>query len=398
MPERNLDFDTVIDRNDTDCLKYDFAVRRGRPEGVLSYWVADMDYKTSSYIQDALQAAVEHGIYGYSEPREEYFEAVASWMERRHGYHVERKWLVKTPGIVYALAQCVQAYTKHGDAVLIQQPVYYPFSEVIVDNNRRLVSNDLVLDENGVYQIDFEDLENKIRDNDIKLFLFCSPHNPGGRVWTEEELLKIGELCKEYNVILVADEIHQDFVFEGKHHVFASLRPEFADFTVTCTSASKTFNLAGLQTSNLFIPNPKLRSALRKRIDASGYSQLNQFGPIATRAAYEHGEEWLDALLEYLQGNIDYTVDRLNKIPGIKAYKPQGTYLVWFDCRGLGLSTEELEHFIVDDANLWLDGGHIFGKVGEGFQRINVATTRSYLELGLDSLENAVKRLQEKNG
>lgn len=397
MPERNLDFNTVIDRTNTLSLKFDFAERRGRPKDVLPFWVADMDFKTSSYIQDALQKQVEHGIFGYSETKEEYFASVQNWMKRRHNYDVTEDWLIKTPGVVFALAMCVQAYTNPGDAVLIQQPVYYPFSEVVEDNGRKLVSNDLVLDETGQYRIDFDDFEQKIVENQIKLFLFCSPHNPGGRVWTKEELTRIGDICVKHHVVVAADEIHEDFAFRRPHTVFATIKPEFAEISITSTSPSKTFNLAGLQTSNNFIPNPDLRAKFQQAVDAAGYSQLGVMGLVATKAAYDHGEEWLEAVTRYIQENIEYTVNYINEIPGLKTWAPDGTYLLWIDCRGLGLNTQELDEFILNDAKLWLDSGAIFGACGEGFQRINVACPRATLDRGLAQLKEAVLRGRAKS-
>ncbi len=389
--EKNLDFDTVIDRRNTDSLKYDFAVKRGRPENILPLWVADMDFKTSSMVQDALSERIAHGIFGYTESRESYFEAVAGWMERRHGWKVERRWMLKTPGVVFALAMAVKAWTKPGEAVLLQQPVYYPFSEVIEDNQRVVISNDLVLGEDGKYHIDFEDLETKIVESEIRLFLFCSPHNPASRVWTKEELLKIGEICLRHHVIIVCDEIHQDFVYgDRKHFVFANLKKEFADISVTCTSPSKTFNLAGLQISNIFIPNAVLRRQFRKQIDAAGYSQPNTAGVTACEAAYRYGDEWYEAMLSYVQDNIAFVRNFLReRIPKVRLIEPEGTYLLWLDFRALGLSEKELENLIVKKANLWLDAGAVFGKAGEGFERINVACPRSILQQALEQLEEA---------
>ena len=254
MSERNLNFEQGVDRKGTRCLKYDFAVQRGRSADILPLWVADMDFKTSSYIQDALLRQAEHGVYGYTETDETYFDAVRSWMERRHGWKIEPEWLLKTPGVVFALAMAVKAYTEPGDYVLIQEPVYYPFREVIESNDREVANNVLYQDENGSYKIDFEDFERQIVEKRIRLFLLCSPHNPVSRVWTREELEKLGDICKKHGVIVVSDEIHADFVFEGKHQVFADLKPEYKDFTVICTSPGKTFNIAGLQASNILIP------------------------------------------------------------------------------------------------------------------------------------------------
>ena len=393
MKEKNIDFDTVIDRRNTDCLKYDFAEKYRKPEDILPLWVADMDFKTSDKILDAIHKRVEHGIFGYTESGERYFEATAGWMEKRHGWQVKRNWLVKTPGVVFALAMSVKAYSKDGDAVLIQQPVYYPFTKVIKDNGRKAVSNDLILGEDGRYHIDFEDFERKIAENHIKLFLLCSPHNPAGRVWTEEELLKIGEICLKYHVIVVSDEIHEDFVFGNrKHIVFANLRKEFEEISVTCTSPAKTFNLAGLQISNIFIPDGKLRRQFKKQIAAAGYNLLNTIALTACVAAYRYGNEWYEAMMEYVQGNIRFMKEYLeSKLPQLTMTEPEGTYLVWVDFRRLGLSESELEELIVKKANLWLNSGAIFGKAGEGFERFNVACPRVILEEALKQLKEAVR-------
>jgi cystathionine beta-lyase len=397
--EKNLDFDTVIDRKNTDCLKYDFAVRRGKPQDVLPLWVADMDFKTSSLVLNAIQKRVEHGVFGYTESGDSYFEAVASWMREKHNWQVERRWLVKTPGVVFALAMAVKAYTDKGDAVLIQQPVYYPFTEVIEDNGRIAVSSDLVLEKDGKYRIDFEDFERKITENHIRLFLLCSPHNPVGRVWTKEELVTVGQICQRHQVIVVSDEIHEDFVFcERSHQVFAALGEAFADISITCTSPAKTFNLAGLQVSNIFIANAALRGKFRKQIAASGYSQLNAIGLTACEAAYRYGTVWYDAMMRYVGENIRFMREYLEKeLPQIHMIEPEGTYLVWLDFRDLKQKNAELEELVVNRAKLWLDSGAIFGKAGEGFERINVACPRSILKQALEQLKNAIICWSKKN-
>jgi cystathionine beta-lyase len=390
--ERNLDFDRIVDRRDTNCLKYDFAERRGMPKDVLPLWVADMDFQTSSYIQDALAATVEHGIFGYSEGREDYFAAVSGWMKQHHNWDVQEKWLVKTPGVVFALAMAVQAFTEPGDAVLVQLPVYYPFSEVIKDNDRVVVSNTLVCGEDGTYRMDVEDFERQITEHHIKLFFLCNPHNPVGRVWTPEELTAIGDICLKHNVIVVSDEIHADFAFTREHTVFAGLKKEYESFTVTCTSPSKTFNIAGLQMSNVFIPNEKLRRAFRKRLDANGYSQLNVMGLVACKAAYEHGEEWYEAMRTYVKANIDFTAQYVEEnLPGVTMTPTEGTYLVWLDFRQTGLGVDELEDLIIHKAKLWLDSGKIFGESGRGFQRINVACPRTTVKEALDRIKTALE-------
>lgn len=394
MAEKNLDFDTVIDRRNTNCLKYDFAVRRGKPEGILPLWVADMDFRISSYIQDAIRKQAEHGIFGYSEVKEEYFAAVQKWMKKHYDWDVLEEWLVKTPGIVFALAMAVKAFTDKGDAILISQPVYYPFSEVITDNERRIVDSTLVLKEDGRYHVDFQDFEAKIIQEKVKLFFLCNPHNPVGRVWSREELITIGDICKKHDVIVVSDEIHADFVYKGRHNVFAGLKDEYKNFSIVCTAPSKTFNIAGLQVSNIFIADRELRKRFKKQIDAAGYSQLNSVGLAACEAAYRDGEEWYQAMLAYVKENIAFTGEYIRQnIPQIKMTEPEGTYLVWLDFRGLQLSNSELEELIVKRAGLWLDSGAIFGLAGEGFQRINVACPRETLAIALEKLKQAVDTL-----
>lgn len=391
MGEKNLDFDTVIDRTNTNCLKYDFAVRRGMPEGLLPMWVADMDFRTSSYIQEALATQVRHGIFGYSEVQEPYFEALQDWIKKHYQWEVSGRWLVKTPGVVFALAMAVKAYTEPGDGVLIQLPVYYPFREVIEDNQRKVVSNTLVY-ENGRYHIDFEDFEQKIVSEKIKLFFLCNPHNPVGRVWTKEELTQMGDICLKHHVTVVSDEIHADFVWNGKHQVFANLKKEYADITITCMAPSKTFNIAGLQLSNIFISNPKKKAAFRRQIDAAGYSQLNVMGLVAGYSAYRYGEEWYQAMFAYVKKNIAFTKEYIEQqIPEIGMIEPEGTYLVWLDFRRLGLSNQQLEDLIIKKARLWLDSGSIFGQSGQGFQRINVACPRKTLEEALQRIRDAVR-------
>ena len=359
------DFDKVINRKGTHSLKYDFATVRGKKADILPLWVADMDFQAPKAVRERLFEIVEHGIFGYSDTLEDYFRAVKSWYKRRFDWEIKSNWIIKTPGIVFALAVAVKAYTEPGESVLMLQPVYYPFREVIEDNGRKLIGSPLKL-EDGHYTIDFEDMEKKIRENDVKLLLFCSPHNPVGRVWKREELEKAAALCLKYHVTLVSDEIHSDIVYKGhKHQMMASISEEIADITVTCTAPSKTFNVAGLQLSNIIISNPKLREKFKHEV--------------------------MEELLVYLQGNVDFVRDYLKQeIPKINLIEPEGTYLLWLDCRELELSVEELEHLVVDKANLWLDSGFIFGAVGEGFERINIACPRQTLRQAMDQLRDAL--------
>jgi len=384
-------FDEIIDRRNTNSIKYDFAKERGKPEDTIPLWVADMDFRTLPEVTQALVKVSEHGIFGYSEVKEDYFTTLYNWYSRHFGWNIKHEWLVKTPGVVYAIAAAIRAFTEKGDGVMIQRPVYYPFSETILANRRILVNNPLIYKE-GVYQIDFEDFESKILSNNVKLFILCNPHNPVGRVWTREELIKLGDICLKHNVIVVADEIHADFIYEGyKHLVFASLKPEFGAITITCTAPSKTFNLAGLQVSNIFIQDRSLKDRFKEEIAKSGYSQLNTMGLVACRTAYEYGEEWLLQLKKYLTGNLIFVRSFLKeRLPQIKLVEPQGTYLVWLDFNSLSLSDDDLEDLIVNKAKLWLDNGLMFGEEGKGFQRINIACPRKILEIAFEQLEAAL--------
>ena len=393
-------FDKIINRKGTNCLKYDYAVERGKPADVLPLWVADMDFTVSEEITKSLHAAVDHGIYGYTQPKDAYYNAITNWMEKNHNWKTKREWIMKTPGVVFALGAAVKAFTKPGDAVLIQNPVYYPFTNIIRDNDRRVIDNTLVYEKRvtegkSQYSIDYEDFERKIVQENIKLFILCNPHNPVGRVWNREELQYLGEICLRHHVIVVSDEIHNDFVYPGfEHTVFANVDPRFAEFTVTCTAPSKTFNLAGLQISNIFISNETLREAFQKEIYKTGYDEPNALGAVACEAAYRGGQEWLDQLRAYLLENLNFLRAYLQeKIPQIHLVEPEGTYLVWLDCSELGISGKELDQFIVEKAGLWLDGGAMFGPSGADFQRVNIACPRATLELALDKLKAAVDNL-----
>ena len=395
-------FDKIINRKGTNCLKYDYAVERGKPADVLPLWVADMDFTVSEEITKSLHAAVDHGIYGYTQPKDAYYNAITNWMEKNHNWKTKREWIMKTPGVVFALGAAVKAFTKPGDAVLIQNPVYYPFTNIIRDNDRRVIDNTLVYEKRvtegkSQYSIDYEDFERKIVQEHIKLFILCNPHNPVGRVWTREELQQLGEICLRHHVIVVSDEIHNDFVYPGfEHTVFANVDPRFTEFTVTCTAPSKTFNLAGLQISNIFISNETLREAFQKEIDKTGYDEPNALGAVACEAAYRGGQEWLDQLRAYLLENLNFLRAYLQeKLPQIHLVEPEGTYLVWLDLRQLDLSEVEQRKLIVDDAGLWLDTGTMFGAEGAGFERINIACPRSTLKEAMDRLARALQKKGE---
>lgn len=393
------DFDTYTDRTGTDALKCDFTKERGKPEGVLPLWVADMDFRAPQCVIDALTARAAHGIFGYTDTKDTYDRAVLTWFKQRFGYAAEPEWIVKTPGVLYALAVAVRAFTKPGEAVLVQPPVYYPFFSVIRDNDRVIVENPLVY-EDGAYHIDFEDFERKITENGVKLFLLCSPHNPVGRVWRRDELKRLGEICARHGVTVVSDEIHCDFAFpEHPHTVFTDAAPEMRAQSLICTAPSKTFNLAGLQTSNIFIQDPVLRRKFRHEIDASGYSQLNTMGLLACRTAYENAQaaEWLEAVKTYMRGNLDFLRGYLNEnIPEIRLVEPEGTYFAWLDCSGFGLSDSALEDLVLNKAGLWLDGGGIFSKQTGQFQRVALASPRGMIREAAERLKNAVDTLRSE--
>ena len=387
------DFSQVIERNNTLSIKYDFAKERKKPSGLLSLWVADMDFPVAQEIKDALIERCNHGIFGYSEVKTPYYEVIAKWYQEKFNWSTKKQWLVKTPGVVAAIANAIRAFTNIGDAVLIQKPVYYPFFLTIEDNQRKVVNNSLVY-KNGRYEMDFVDFEEKIISHKVKLFVLCSPHNPVGRVWNKEELLKIGDICLKHKVIVVADEIHADFVYHGhQHQVFANLKTDYQEITVTCTAPSKTFNIAGLQVSNIFIANENLRKKFKQELKKTANADINVMGLIACQAAYSQGEDWLRQVKIYIAENLEYVKTFLrDNLPQVKLVEPEGTYLLWLDFRELNLTEEELEDLIINKAKLWLDGGTMFGLEGLGFQRINIACPRKILEQALEQLVQAINK------
>ncbi len=385
-------FDEIVDRVGSGCLKYDFRVERGKTDEFLPLWVADMDFRIAKPIKEALKKQVEHGIYGYDEVKNDYFEVLKNWFSKNFNWTPKKEWLIKTPGIVFAMALAVKAYTNENDAILIQRPVYYPFTNVIVSNNRKLVKSPLKL-VNNKYEMDFEDIERKIVEENVKMMLLCSPHNPGGIVWSKEELTKLGNILIKHGVIILSDEIHCDFVYDGyEHTIFSSISDEFEDNSIICTAPSKTFNIAGLQISNIWIKNEKLREKFKKEMDKCGYSQLNSSGLVAAKAAYLDGENWLNQLRAYLKSNLDFMREFINsRLPQINMIEPKGTYLVWLDMRNVYSSKKERDEIIENKAKLWLSEGRIFGSEGEGFERVNIACSKAILKEALERLENAIK-------
>ena len=387
------DFDTPIDRTHTWSIKHDFKKENGKADDILPFWVANMDFRSPDSVVEALKKAVDHGIFGYSRADESYFDAVAAWYQKRHHLTLQPEWMTCTPGIVFALSIAVRAFTQEGDAVLIQPPVYHPFSRAILRNKRTLVENPLVL-KDGHYEMDLEDLEQKVLDEHVKLMILCNPHNPVGRVWTREELTALADICLRHHVYVISDEIHGDFVWQGHEQTpYASISEEACLHSMMCTAPSKTFNLAGMATSNLFIPDPEMRRKFRSELLDVGQENMNRLGLFACRAAYEGGGEWLDQLIGYLAGNLALVRDFCkNRVPQIQLVEPEGTYLAWLDCRELGMTDDELMAFFSDEAKVWLDPGTHSGEQGSGFMRFNLGSSRSVIAQALDQIEAAWKK------
>lgn len=386
-------FDQIYDRRGTNSLKFDFAAERGVPADVLPFWVADMDFPAPAEVMDALREKAEHGIFGYSEPKEDYFLALEKWFLRRHGWQTEGRKFVLTCGVVFSICTLIRALTEREDAVLICQPVYYPFAAAVRDNGRRLVISELK-NQDGYYSVDFDDFERKIVDHQVKVFILCNPHNPVGRVWTREELERMGDICVKHGVLVISDEIHSDFIWgEHKHTVFSTVKKEFEAISAVCTAPTKTFNLAGLHIANTYIYDDRLRRKFTKELNRQGYSQPNVMGLVACQTAYTYGIEWLEELKIYLAGNISFAKDYFcEHIPEITLRPPEGTYLLWLDFRKFGLTDRELKSRMLQDAKLWLDDGYIFGAGGSGFERINIACPRHMLAEALMRIGNVFRR------
>ena len=385
--QTEFDFDLAISRRGTRSAKWQ------NPD-LLPLWVADMDFESPPAVKDAIMERVSHNLYGYDQMPENYFDTLKGWFLKRQNFKIKEEWLAPTSGVVEALHLTIHALTLPGDAVLIQPPVYHPFARSILRSGRQLVNNPLRLTD-GRYVIDPEDLDEKLSNPLVKLFVICNPHNPVGKVFTREELAEMGNLALKHNVPVVSDEIHGDLIMPGFRHIpFAAINEQFEQNSVICTAASKTFNLAGLRTSNIFIPNPKLRDQFVRFSQSLGLHGGTLFGFIACEAAYRGGEKWLDAVLDYINENSSFLKEYLAaNIPDIKAFELQGTYLQWLDFRALGFDDTELENFLRGKAKLWLSQGYAFGKEGSGFVRINLATQRATLERALEQLSQALQTL-----
>lgn len=388
------DFNTFIDRSNTHSLKWSPAslIESFGTEDVLPLWIADMDFKSPQVVIDALIKRAEHGIFGYSDKEDSYYQAVVDWQQRRNDWQIKKEWIVFTPGVVPAIVHTIQMVCQPGDKVIIQNPVYYPFRESIENNNCEVVSNQLKY-ENGRYFMNYQDLEKKARDPKAKIMILCSPHNPVGRVWTEEELIRVGEICIRNEVLIIVDEIHSDLILKGHCHIpFAKISEPFAQNSITCTSPSKTFNLAGLKMSNIIVPNNEIRELFQKELEKNAIWLPNSFGIVALETAYTHGEPWLEEIMNYIQGNIQLITTFLKeRLPEIKLIEPEGTYLVWLDFTALDMDPEQLNRWIIEKARLALDDGVIFGEGGEGFQRVNVACTRDMIQESMERFETAIK-------
>ena len=381
------DFDKTIDRRATNSYKWDSA-----PEGVLPMWVADMDFRTAPAIIDALQKRVAHGIFGYTRVPDAYYDAVTSWFSRRHGWDIDREWIIYTSGVVPAVSAVIKALTVPGDKVIVQTPVYNCFFSSIRNNGCEIVSNPLRRTAD-TYEMDFDALERCATDPRAKVMLLCNPHNPAGRVWTPDELTRLGNICLRNGVTVVADEIHCELVYQGfKYTPFASLSDAFLHRSVTCVSPSKAFNIAGLQIANIVAFDNDLRSRIDKAININEVCDVNPFGVAATIAAYNEGEEWLSQLVGYLHDNYEAMAEFCRReLPEFPITRLEGTYLVWMDCSSLGMPSDALEHALLDDARLWLNAGTMYGAEGEGYMRWNIACPRSVMLDGLNRFLNFVR-------
>lgn len=387
-------FDEVIDRSNNRSSKYDERTKKFGTDDVIPLWVADMDFKTAQPIIDACVEKAKEGIWGYTSRPETYFKAVQGWEIRRNNWKPDTELMSWSLGVVPAMCGIIRLFSEPGDKVLIQTPVYSEFYDITEASGREVVENKLV-EKDGKWHVDFDDFANKVKD--CKIFLLCNPHNPLGIVWDREDLRKMAELCIENSTLIVSDEIHSDLIFHGKHHTpTVTLSPEIAEHVITCVSATKTFNLAGLQASTTIFPNAEMKKKFDDFWGGMDIHRNNAFSSVAMEAAYNHGEDWLEQLLVYLQGNFDYVCDYCQKyIPQIQPNNPDATYLMWLDCRALGMSNEELRDFFIYKAKLGLNEGYTFGRSLSGYMRLNAACPRSTLEKAMKQLKEAVDALEK---
>lgn len=390
---KKYNFDEIINREGTHSIKYALREKLFGNKDALPLWVADMDFRTPDFVMDAIRERASHEVLGYTIRPESFYESIINWNRRKHGWEIKREWISYSPGVVPAVNMAIMAFSKPGDKVIVQPPVYHPFFHAIRNNDREVLENPLKLN-NGRFEMDFDDLESKIDDR-TSMILLSSPHNPGGTVWHAEELRRLGDICRKHGIIIISDEIHADLVlYDNKHTPLASISPEIADITVTAMAPSKTFNLAALATSYVVATNPELLKKFNKVLEQVHVYMGNVFGTVALEAAYNHGSEWLEQLLDYLEDNIDFVDEYVKKnIPGVEVIIPEATYLVMLDFRKLGLDNKSLKDLMIHKAGVAMNDGASFGKEGDGFQRMNVACPRSVLEEGLQKIEKAVRGL-----
>lgn len=385
------DFDKIIERRGTGALKTNVLEERYGNADLLPLWVADMDFETPQFITDALRERLEHSLFGYTVEPEDYRPAIIDWLAEHHGWKVEREWLSYIPGVVKGIGMAVNVFVKPDEKVIIQPPVYHPFRLTTEGNGREVVNNPLRETGNGSYAMDFEQLE-AVADEKCRMLILANPHNPAGVVWDRETLIRLADFCYRHHIIVVSDEIHCDLaLWDNRHVPFASVSPEAAACSITFGAPSKTFNIAGIVSSYAIVPNEDLRRRFFGWMEANEFNEAPMFAPIATIAAYRKGEAWRREMLRYIEGNIDFVIDFCERrLPGIKAWRPQASFLVWLDCRGLHLSHEGLVHLFVEKALLVLNDGAMFGKEGEGFMRMNVASPRGMIRCALEQLERAL--------
>lgn len=389
-------FNEKIDRSENHSAKWaEMEMKFGRKD-LTPMWVADMDIKAAPEIVEAMKKKVEQEIFGYVYRPDSYYESAANWLKKRFGYEISPSTLIHSPGVVPSMSILVKMLTKETDRILIQSPVYPPFAAAVKDNGRKLIENNLIKDEKGYYTIDFEDLENKLALEDVTLFILCNPHNPVGRVWRREELEKMGELCKKHNVRILADEIWRDLIMPGYKHIpMASINKEIEDITITLFSPTKSFNLAGLQASFATFPRAEERKEFDDILGQMDVKRNNTFSLVAFETAYERCENWLEQLIEHIDGNMQYVIDFINeRLPMVKTVKPEGTYLMWLDFNNIGIAQDKIQEFLINEAKVAMNDGATFGENGKGFARMNVACPRYMVEEAMEKIEKAIKNLK----
>ena len=388
-----FNFDKIIDRTNNFSAKWSEMNKNFGTNNLLPMWVADMDFLTAPCVMEALKDRLEQGIFGYTTRPSSYNESIVNWLDNRFSWKINQEWLMFSPAVITSISLLIQNLTQKNDKIMIQEPVYSPFHNIVESNERSLVISPLVKLDDGSYVMDYEDIEAKIKD--VKVFILCNPHNPVGRVWTREELTRLGEICLKHNVLVISDEIHSDIILKNhKHTPFASISKEFSENTITCMAPTKTFNLAGLQSSFLVVSNPYYYEVMDKAFSILDIKRNNAFSLVATEAAYNYGEDWLYELIKYIEDNVDFAIDYIkNHMPQLKVKKPEGTYLLWVDFSNLNVDKKDLKNALINKGRIALSDGSSFGIGGDGYYRINLACPRSMVLEGLKRIEFAIKSL-----